>query len=215
VTGSEAETGRMAGYPRVRARLRRTRHAPGLPRTESFTTIWLGGQRFRVSDELGRSYVDIVSDVIAPRGFGLAASTMEDLMDAWRAARHPRNRGATELFGDRVTGQAVVHEPGRAPWTTDVGRILPAAEQLLTSGREAELEPSGDRSYLDRPCQEYRFALAGEEEGIPYRSEVTWLVAGPYVLIRDVRDARINELWARTEVVELDEAGFADEVLLL
>jgi len=33
-------------------------------------------------------------------------------------------------------------------------------------------------------------------------------------LIRDVRDARINELWARTEVVELDEAGFADEVLL-
>jgi hypothetical protein len=96
-----------------------------------------------------------------------------------------------------------------------MGQATPMSRgSLLTSGREAELEPSGERSYLDRPCQEYRFALAGEEEGIPYRSEVTWLVAGPYVLIRDVRDARIKELWARTEVVELDEAGFAEQVLL-
>jgi hypothetical protein len=41
-----------------------------------------------------------------------------------------------------------------------------------------------------------------------------WLVSGPYVLVRDVCDARISGLRARTEVLELDEDGFADELLL-
>jgi hypothetical protein len=203
----------MIVYPRVRARLRRTRQGPGLPPTECFTTIWLSGQRFRVRDELGRSYVDIVADVTAPRGFGLVPATMEGLMDAWSAARHPRNRGATELYGDLETGTATVHEAGRRPWTTDVARIVPAAEQLLTRGRDPALKPSGETTYLDRPCQEYRFTVDGTENGIPYRSEVNWLVSDPYLLVRDVRDSRIQDLHALTEVLELEEAGFEDEVL--
>lgn len=198
-------------YPRVRARLRRTRHAPGVPPTEFFSTIWLGGRRFHVRDEQGRSFADVVGDVTAARGFGQAATTMEDLMDAWRPARH--HSGATELFGDLSTGVAVVREPRRDPWTTDVARIAPAAEQILTNGREATLEPSGETTYLDRSCREYRFAVTGQEDGVPYRSEVTWLVSGPYVLVRDVRDSRIQDLWARTEAVELEEDGFDDDML--
>jgi hypothetical protein len=106
-------------------------------------------------------------------------------MDAWRAARtreigvRQSSSGTWPPVRPSSTNQAELRGP-------PMSRILPAAEQLLTGGREAELEPSGERSYLDRPCQEYRFALAGREEGIPYRSEVTWLVAGPYVLVRDV-----------------------------
>jgi hypothetical protein len=96
--------------------------------------------------------------------------------------------------------------------TTDVARIVPAAEQLLTRGRAA-LKPSGETTYLDRPCQEYRFTVDGTENGIPYRSEVNWLVSDPYLLVRDVRDSRIQDLHALTEVLELEEAGFEDEVL--
>jgi hypothetical protein len=202
------------GYPRVRARLRFTRHAPGLPASEHLITVWLGGRRFRVRDESGRSFADIVGDVTAPRGFGVAATSMEDVMDAWRASRHPRNKGATELFGDRQSGVGVVHEAGRDSWTTDATRLAPAAEQLLSNGRETTLEPSGEASYLDRACREYHFTLTGMEDGVPYTSVITWLVSGPYVLVRDVRDARISGLRARTEVIELDEEGFADEVLL-
>ena len=213
MSAADTGPGAVAGYPRVRARLRRVRHTPGVPPTEGFLTIWLGGRKFHVRDEQGRSFAEVVADVTAPRGFGVAATTMEDLMDAWRSARRPPDRGATELFGDLESGVAVVHEPRRDPWTTDVERIAPAAEQLLTNGREAALEPSGEATYLDRPCREYRSALRGEEDGVAYRSDVTWLVSGPYVLVRDVRDSRIQGLRARTEVVELEEDGFDDAML--
>jgi hypothetical protein len=42
---------------------------------------------------------------------------------------------------------------------------------------------------------------------------VNWLVSDPYLLVRDVRDSRIQDLQALTEVLELEEAGFEDEVL--
>jgi hypothetical protein len=38
--------------------------------------------------------------------------------------------------------------------------------------------------------------------------------SAPYVLVRGVRDVRISGLRARTEVVQLDEDGFAEDVLL-
>jgi hypothetical protein len=83
--------------------------------------------------------------------------------------------------------------------------IAPVAAQLLTEGREAESEPVSTTTSLDRPCTDYRFTLNGDEDGISYRSAVRWLVSGPFVLLREVRDERINELATITEVVELEE----------
>lgn len=196
-------------YPNVRARLRRTKHAPAIPPCETSTVIWLSGEKFRVRDESGRPYADIVGDVTAERGFGITPRTMEGFMDAWGATRHSSGQ-ATELYGDVETGEAVVHEAGRGPWTTGVGAIGPVAEQLLTDGREATLEPVSESTYLDRLCQEYRFAIEGEEDGIGYRSDVRWLVSGPFVLLREVRDSCHRDLYALTEIVELEEGAVAE-----
>jgi hypothetical protein len=188
-------------YPNVRATVRRTRHAPATPPLEAWIVIWLSGRRFRVRDESGRPYSEIVGDVTSERGFGALPRTMEGFMDTWDAP----SRQGTELYGDRETGEAVIREAGGEPWPTDVERIEPVAEQLLTGGQEKALEPFGETTYLGRPCQEYRFAIEGDENGIPYRSDVRWLVWGPYVLLREVRDSRHRNLYALTETVDLDE----------
>jgi|HubBroStandDraft_6_1064221.scaffolds.fasta_scaffold19615_6 hypothetical protein len=201
--------GRRHAYPNVRARLRRIRRAPFAPTSETRMVIWLRGERFRVRDESGRGYAEITGDVTAERGFGLTPRTMEGFMDAWDASRHSSDQ-ASELYGDVETGEAVVHEAGRESWTTDAGVIRPVAEQLLADGREATLEPVGESTYLDRPCQEYRFALEGEEDGFRYRSDVRWLVSGPFVLLREVRDSPHGGLYALTEVLELEEGAVAD-----
>lgn len=170
--------------------------------------IWLRGTSFRVRDQSGRPYADIVGDVTSERGFGTTPRTMEGFMDAWSPTR--LSDDATELYGDVQSGEAVVHEAGREPWATDAGVIGPVAEQLLTDGREATMEPVGEATHLDRPCREYRFAIEGEEDGIGYRSDVRWLVSGPFVLLRDVRDSRHRGLFAVTEVVELEEGSVAE-----
>jgi hypothetical protein len=170
--------------------------------------IWLDGERFRVRDESGRGYAEITGDVTAERGFGLMPRTMEGVMDAWDASRHPSDQ-ASELYGDAETGEAVVLEAGRRSWRTDVAAVLPVAEQLLVDGRETTLEPVGESTYLDRPCREYRFALEGEEDGVRYRSDVRWLVSGPFVLLREVRDSPRGGLYVLTEVLELEEGAVA------
>jgi hypothetical protein len=109
-------TGRhRRAYPNVRARLRRRTEAPGAPAAEASMVIWLSGQRFRVRDETGRPYAEIVADVTTPRGFGVTPRTMEEFMDAWHASRHPSRREPTELYGDWETGEAVVHEQHHDP----------------------------------------------------------------------------------------------------
>jgi hypothetical protein len=191
-------------YPNARARLRWTRHAPVTPPVEATIVIWLRGARFRVRDETGRRYADILGAVTAPRGFGVTPRTIEDFMDAGAADPGP---GATELYGDGVTGEAVVHEAGREPWTADPDAIAPAAEQLLAGDREPAPEPAGESTYLGRPCLEYRYVIDGEEDGIDYRSDIRCLVSAPFVLLREVRDSRHPDLYARTEVLELTEGA--------
>jgi hypothetical protein len=84
------------------------------------------------------------------------------------------------------------------------------AEQVLTDGREAALDPAGESVYLGRRCQEYRFAVEGDEDGIAYRSDVRWLLWGPYVLLHEVRDAPHGSLHALTEVVDLAEGAVTE-----
>jgi hypothetical protein len=171
--------------------------------------IWLRDGAFRIRDEAGRPYAEIVGDVRSARGFGSTPRTMEEFMDASDRSRSP-GRAATELYGDLETGNATVHEPGEQPWPVSPAVLYPVAAQLLTDGREAELDRVSAVRCLDRQCEEYRFAVTGDEDGIPYRSDVRWLVSGPYVLLREVRDARIGELTAVSEVVELAEGVVTD-----
>jgi hypothetical protein len=192
-------------YPNARARLRRTRTAPGTTPSRPTLTIWLRDSAFRVRDETGRPYSDVVGDVRSARGFGLTPRTMEEFMDASDWSRRTPGRAPTELYGDLALGEGAVSEAGEEPWQIDPALISPVAAQLLSDGREAELAPVSTTTYLGRPSAEYRSTLTGEEEGYPYRSEVRWLVSGPFVLLREVRDARIAELTAVTEVVELEE----------
>jgi hypothetical protein len=199
-------------YPNVRVHLRRTRRAPFAPTSQSSMVIWLSGERFRVRDESGRGYAHIVGDVTAERGFGLTPRTIEEFMDARSASRHPSDQ-VTELYGDVGTGEAVVQEAGGEPWAADVGAIQPVAEQVLADGREATLEPVGELTYLDRPCREYRFAMEGEEDGLRLRSDVRWLVSGRFVLLREVRDSAHGDLYALTEVLELEEGAVTESDL--
>jgi hypothetical protein len=193
-------------YPNVRARLRRTRTAPGTKPVETTLTIWLRDGAFRVRDETGRPYADVAGDVRSARGFGTMPRTREELMDAADRARAPA-RPPTELYGDLETGEGTVCEAGEEPWPVSPAVLAPVAAQLLTDGRETELDPVSTTTCLGRPCDEYRFALAGEEDGIPYRSEVRWLVSGPFVLLREVRDEGLS---AVVEVVELEEGTVTD-----
>jgi hypothetical protein len=197
-------------YPNARARIRRIRNTPGAALSEHSMVIWLRDSAFRVRDEAGRPYSDVMSDVTAARGFGTTPRTMEEFMDVWDASRTPSDRGSTEFYGDLTTGNGTVREVGRESWSIDATVIAPVAEQLLTDGRETSLEPVAMSTCLDRPCAEYRFSSEGDEDGIPYRSDIRWLVCAPFVLLREVRDSKHPNLSVRTEVIELAEGTVTD-----
>lgn len=197
-------------FPNAYARLRRTHTAPGIRPSETRLTIWLWDTAFRVHDEAGRPYSDVMNDVRSTRGFGTTPRTMEEFMDTSYRSRQSTGRNATELYGDLRAGEGMVQEAGQDPWPVSPEMIAPVAAQLLTDGREAHAEPGSTTTFLDRRCVEYRFTLTGDEDGIPYRSDVRWLVSGPFILLREVRDQDINELATITEVVELTEGTVTD-----
>src|SRR5215470_9336415 len=98
----------MNQYSNVRARLRLTLLHPSLPVRRSDMTIWLKGTRFRVHDEAGRHVAAILDDVTTPRGLGAPVRSLEEAMDIWSLSQDGRPAAATELFGDRATGEGWV-----------------------------------------------------------------------------------------------------------
>ena len=132
-------------------------------------------------------------------------------MDAWSAAG--RQRLPTDIVADLAADEAVVVEEGGEPWALDATRLAGLADQVFTHGREQELEAVGERRFLGRSCVEYRFSIEGAEDGVPYRSDVNWLVSAPYLLRREVRDAPEGRLFAITEVVELAEGVVTEDDL--
>ena len=198
-------------YPNVRLRLRRTSGAPGAPERTATMVFWLHGARFHLRDETGRAYSDLIADVAEPRGLGRASRTMEDLMDVWSATG--RERAPTDVFADLSADRAVLIEEGGEPWTTDAERMVGLADQVFTDGRESDLVATGQRRQLDRECTEYRFVIEGEEGGVPYRSDVIWLVSVPYLIRREVRDHPAGRMFAITEVVEIGEGVVTEEDL--
>jgi hypothetical protein len=198
-------------FPNARLRLRRVATAPGAPNTDAEIVLWLNGPRFHLRDETGRHYSHVLGDVTSQRGFGNTPQTMEDFMNAWTPSERPRR--PTEIFADAASDEAVVVEDGSDPWRLSAGSVLALADQVLTRGRELELDAVGERRFLARDCQEYRFSLEGEEHGIPYRTDVEWLVSVPYLLRQELRDFPHGGLSTITEVVELAEGAVAEDDL--
>lgn len=195
-----------APYPNVRLRAERTQTAPGTETARTTIVFHLRGQRFRIVDESGRSYSEIVADVAEPRGFGSTPRTMEEFMDAFELSQRQSSRPPTELRGDLAASVAAVREAGGEPWPVDIDRIVPVAEQVLFGGRDAaEARSVRTATMLGRSCTEYRRALRGSEGTYAYRSEVRLLVSEPFVLLREVVDTANSGLSARLEVVGLDE----------
>lgn len=197
-------------FPNARAHLRRVRTAPSTPRSETSMVIWLRGSEFRVRDESGRPSSDLLGDLTEARGFGILPRTIEGFMDAWNLSRKPPSQVPTELYGDLSSGEGMIREAGWPARPIDAGVIAPVAEQLLTDGRERDLEPVARATRLSRPCIEYRFDIDGADDAVPYRTHVRWLVSTPYVLLREIRDSKHDNLFALSEVVALEEGIVTD-----
>ena len=191
-------------YPTLRAVVRRARSAPATPPAEHRLEIQLRGETFRVVDADGRTYAEVAAEVAAPRGFGLLPRTIEEFMDTTAAALRGPAPAPSEFAGDLATGRGTVVEAGGAPREVPVRLVAPIAEQVLAGDLVDGQEPTGAAEHLGRACAEYRFALTGEDEGHRFRSNVRLLVWEGLVLVREVRDAELDDLSAVAEVVELD-----------
>jgi hypothetical protein len=97
--------------------------------------------------------------------------------------------------------------------TIDASRLAGLADQVFTHGREEDFEAVGHTTYLGRGCEEYRFSIEGEEDDVPYRSEVRWLVSGPYLMRREIEDAPDGRFGAITEVLERVEGVVTEDDL--
>lgn len=197
-------------FPSVHARLHLVLAQPGVPNLEVDVDIWLRGQRFHVRDSRGRSPSQILGDLSYHRGMGTPLRTMEEIMDRESAVqREPY--GTTELYGDLATGRGLVVQPLRDPWPKSATELAPAATQLLADGRLAGLTPGPEVDHHGRKAIAYRGAIEGEEDGHPYRTELTRLVARPYVLLDEARDTAIPQsLYLVREVVLLEEGVVTD-----
>ena len=200
------------GYPNVRARLRLSRMGPGLPKREIYMDIWMKGSMFRVRDEAGRDMAEILEDITAKRGLGAAARTMEGIMDIWSVTldEGEATRGATELFGDMATDEGWVYPRGKARWAIAAERVAPAAEQILSKGRETQLEPLRDVTRFGKTCTEYHGFVEVEDQGVQHRNEITRVISPPFVLFDQVRNAQDSEHYYIREVVSLEEGAVTD-----
>jgi hypothetical protein len=190
-------------FPNVRVRLRLRSQSAALPERTIEQTIWLRGPRFRIRDEAGRDLHQILTDVTAPSGLGHAPRTLEEIMDRRSAARRPP-AGATEIFGDLASDAAWNYAPGSSPWSQPAHELAPIARQPLAGDRAVGLTAGAAATHLGRTATEYRGQLQVVEAGASRRNAVVRLIAPPFLLLDDVRDAgNANHFYIR-EVIALD-----------
>jgi hypothetical protein len=77
-------------------------------------------------------------------------------------------------------------------------------EALLRIGRT---DPATARG---RSSTEYRGFLEGEDQGVPYKSDVTLIVSPPYLLLSHVRDAQNADHAITREIIALEEGAATD-----
>lgn len=193
------------GYPNVHVQLRVAQRAPSVPPRDSQLEIWLAGTRFHVRDLTGQMFQDIVGDVIEPRQLGVPARTIEDMMDRYSEARHretdPR---PTDLFGDLSTDGGWIYSHGGRR-EVRAHKLAPAAEQILARDKASGLTRGTISTRFGRPGTEYRGVVTVTEDGEPYRNDVTRVIAPPYLLFEDIRDAGNPGRSYVREVLELEE----------
>jgi hypothetical protein len=119
----------------------------------------------------------------------------------------------TELYGDLATGQGLVYRAGQDPWAIEAEKLAPVAEQILAGKFDKQLARREQNTRLGRPSIEYHGFLEGEDQGVPYTSEVTRVVSLPYLLFSDVRDSENADHYYRLEIISLEEGTVADSDL--
>jgi hypothetical protein len=199
------------GYPNVHVRLRVAQRAPSIPPRDSEMDIWLAGTRFRVRDATGQLPHDLLGDVTAPRQLGVAARTIEDMMDRHAAAQH-RDAGSppTELYGDLSTDDGWVFPSNAQRRAVRASKLAPVAEQILARDKASGLVPGATTTRLGRTSVEYRGLVTVIEDGEPYQNDVTRVIASPYLLLEDIRSAANAGMSYVREIVALDEGTVTD-----
>ncbi|MBN2498305.1 MAG: hypothetical protein JXR96_27185 [Deltaproteobacteria bacterium] len=182
---------------------------PALPDRGGSIEIWLRGERFRVRDHTGRMFGEICADLVARRGLGEPPATIEEIMDIHGAALRPR-RDAVQLFGDLATQRGWVATEGEEPWPIPATKLAGIAHQIFAGEPAASLERVGSPTRLGRPCVEYRGLVDGETQGVAWQNQVHRIVSPPYLLLDDVRAAKVPDWYYVREVVELVEGHVAD-----
>jgi hypothetical protein len=186
------------GYPNVHVKLRLSQRAPAIPPRDEELEIWLSGTRFRVRDPHGRRNAEILADATAPRGLGAPARSMEEMMDRFDAASAGRPAGSpTELFGDTATDTGWVFPSRGEPWETSAHKLSPAAEQILAGNKADGLARVGPATRLGRA-------------GVAFENQVVRIIASPYVLLDDARNAGTGSSSYVREIVALDEGSVTD-----
>jgi hypothetical protein len=196
-------------FPNARIRLKLHFHAPALPERTIEQTIWLSGTRFHVRDDAGRDLHEILGDVTYPRGLGLPATTMEEIMDRKDAARR-EPKGATDVFGDLASDAGWIAPAGGTPWAKSAGELAPIARQVLSGDRTPELTRAVEVTRLGRTATQYDDVIEVQEHGRALRTEVVRVMAPPYLLLDDRRDAETASYYYVREVLALDEGVVTD-----
>jgi hypothetical protein len=204
-----------SGYPNAHIVLRLAQRAPITPDRDEELEIWLSGTRFRVRDPHGRRSTEIVADATAPRGLGAPARTIEDMMDRHSAASAGRPAGppagrATDLFGDLATDEAWVFPSSGEPWATSARKLAPIAEQVLAGDRADGLTQIGPATRLGRAGVEYRGVVTGDDAGVRFENRIVRVIAPPFVLLDDARNAGTGSSSYVREIVALDEGTVRD-----
>jgi hypothetical protein len=196
-------------FPNARIRLRLHFQASGLTERKIEQTIWLRGSKFRVRDEVGRDLYEVLGDVTYPRGLGLPATTIEAIMDRNEAAER-KPTGTTDVYGDLATDVGLIVQTRAKPWSKPAHDLAPLARQVLVGDRVAALVRVGDVKRLGRNATEYKGEVEVEEKGEKRRNVVVRVVAPPFLLLDDVRNAKVAEHYYVREVLAIDEGVVTD-----
>lgn len=200
-----------SGYPNAHIVLRLAQRAPATPDRDEELEIWLSGTRFRIRDPHGRRTAEIIADATSARGLGAPARTIEDMMDRYSAASAGRAGGApTDLFGDIASDEGWVFPSSGEPWPISAHELAPVAEQVLAGDRAAGLAQIGPATRLGRAGIEYRGVVTGDDAGVPFENRIVRVIAPPFVLIDDARNAGTGSSSYVREIVALDEGTVRD-----
>jgi hypothetical protein len=155
--------------------------------------------------------IDLLGDVTAPRQLGVAARTIEDVMDRDAAARHrDENPPPTELFGDLSSDDGWALPSGGERRAIRASRLAPVAEQILARDKASGLARGASATRLGRAATEYRGSVTVVEDGESFHNDVLRVIAPPYLLLEDIRSSTNAGMSYLREIVALDEGTVID-----